>query len=54
MPEHIFDRNLNGKYLNENVTDMARFQGMYWNDFHGPLYSLKAVKMLIKEIDYES
>lgn len=45
--------NLNGKYLNGSVSESARFQGIYWNDFRGPTYSLRAVKMLIKSIEYD-
>ncbi|KAG4078677.1 hypothetical protein HA402_015267 [Bradysia odoriphaga] len=45
--------NLNGKYFNGTVSELARFQGIYWNDFHGPTYSLRAVKMLIKAIQYQ-
>lgn len=43
--------NLNGKYLSGNVDPINLFQGMYWNNFHGPSYSLKSVKMLIRPID---
>ncbi|XP_055913546.1 fibrinogen C domain-containing protein 1 isoform X2 [Eupeodes corollae] len=43
--------NLNGQYLNGDVDPSQQFQGMYWNDFHGPLYSLKSVQMKIRPID---
>lgn len=43
--------NLFGQYLHGEVDPSQQFQGMYWNDFHGPLYSLKSVQMKIRPID---
>lgn len=43
--------NLNGKYLLGNTEGKSRYQGIYWNDFHGPDYSLKAVRMMISPVE---
>ncbi|XP_017468665.1 PREDICTED: angiopoietin-4 isoform X1 [Rhagoletis zephyria] len=40
--------NLNGKYFSQNYNATPLYEGMYWNEFRGPTYSLKAVRMMIR------
>lgn len=40
--------NLNGRYLTGDVPGDQEYKGIYWNDFRGNSYSLKASKMLIR------
>ncbi|XP_026470537.1 angiopoietin-related protein 1-like [Ctenocephalides felis] len=40
--------NLNGLYLSGQIPEDVSNQGMYWYEFHGPGYSLKASRMMIR------
>jgi len=46
--------NLNGQYLNGNVPIEYEYKGMYWYDYHGPMYSLLRAKMMIRPLDNAS
>lgn len=52
----LFDigSNLNGQYLNGNVPIEYEYKGMYWYDFHGPMYSLLRAKMMIRPLENAS
>lgn len=43
--------NLNGKYFEENYNNTPLYQGMYWDGFRGPSYSLRAVRMMIRPVN---
>lgn len=43
--------NLNGKYFEENYNKTPLYQGMYWDGFNGPSYSLRAVRMMIRPVN---
>ncbi|KAJ8924987.1 hypothetical protein NQ315_001152 [Exocentrus adspersus] len=40
--------NLNGKYLNGALPDDYVYQGMYWGEFRGALYSLAQARMMVR------
>uniref|UniRef100_W8AKJ4 Angiopoietin-4 n=1 Tax=Ceratitis capitata TaxID=7213 RepID=W8AKJ4_CERCA len=42
--------NLNGKYFEDNYNMTPLYEGMYWQDFRGPTYSLRAVRMMIRPV----
>uniref|UniRef100_A0A0A1WR84 Angiopoietin-4 n=1 Tax=Zeugodacus cucurbitae TaxID=28588 RepID=A0A0A1WR84_ZEUCU len=46
--------NLNGKYFEENYNATTPYQGMYWEKFNGPSYSLRAVRMMIRPVNADS
>jgi hypothetical protein len=45
------ESNLNGRYFDNELEAENRYQGIYWNLFHGPMNSLKSVKMMIRPIE---
>ncbi|XP_046392214.1 fibrinogen C domain-containing protein 1-B-like isoform X2 [Ischnura elegans] len=45
--------NLNGRYLNGYLPPEYEHQGIYWQDWHGPQYSLMKTRMAIRPIDWE-
>lgn len=42
--------NLNGRYLSGQVQGDKEGTGVFWNDFHGNVYSLKSAMMLIRPV----
>ncbi|XP_053955346.1 angiopoietin-related protein 7 isoform X1 [Anastrepha ludens] len=42
--------NLNGKYFSQNYNNTPLYEGVYWNEFRGAAYSLKAVRMMIRPV----
>ncbi|XP_022920297.2 fibroleukin-like [Onthophagus taurus] len=46
--------NLNGRYLNGRLPEQFIYQGVYWGDFGGPLYSLRKTRILVRTRDENS
>ncbi|XP_037825510.1 fibrinogen-like protein 1 isoform X1 [Lucilia sericata] len=45
--------NLMGPYHDQDFNKIEQYRGMYWQDWLGPNYSLKAAKMMIRPLNVE-
>ncbi|XP_075160205.1 uncharacterized protein LOC142233239 isoform X2 [Haematobia irritans] len=46
--------NLMGPYVETDYDKIEQYRGIYWQDWLGPNYSLKAVKMLIRPVNIDT
>uniref|UniRef100_A0A1I8PNN3 Fibrinogen C-terminal domain-containing protein n=1 Tax=Stomoxys calcitrans TaxID=35570 RepID=A0A1I8PNN3_STOCA len=46
--------NLMGPYYEKDYDKIEQYRGIYWQDWLGPNYSLKAVKMMIRPLNVDS
>lgn len=51
---NVFPRNLMGPYHESDYDKIEQYRGMYWQDWLGPNYSLKAVKMMIRPLNVDA